>query len=319
MTGQIGGGRLDASVHFRGADIDAVELHLHRPLQVLAGLHGRPVDECLRLLPLLFPLCGTAHALSALQAVEAALHVELEPAQRVARTALAMADATAAHVWRTCIDWPQLLDRAVDATQVARARRLVAQIAAALYPGGDWRRVGGGGLNPDPEALANARAELAELRGAFDLATALSASHRGLRAALAGAGDEWLPRLAAGFDAMADAAVASFDALDAQLRALPDLRVTSQSFAAATADSGRGSGSAETARGELRYRVDIAAGHVAACSMIAPTDRAFADHGPVAQLLQQLKRADQPLLAVRWILAAFDPCIEVRIEAAGDG
>jgi Ni,Fe-hydrogenase I large subunit len=314
-----GAGRLDAYVRFRGVDIDAVELHLHRPLQVLAGLCGKSVDECLRLLPLLFPLCGTAHALAALRAVEAALRVEPEPAQQVARTTLALADATAAHVWRSCIDWAQLLDRPVDATQVARARRLVGQIALAMYPDGDWRRVGGGRLKPDPDALANARAELAQLRDAIDLAAAVSTTRRSLRAAIAGAGDEWLPRLDACFDGMADATMASFDALDAQLRAAPDLRATPQSFAAATAISDRGSGSAETARGELRYRVDIAAGHIAACSMIAPTDRAFAEHGPVARLLQQLDRADQPLLAVRWILAAFDPCIEVRVEAAGAG
>jgi hypothetical protein len=319
MSGQIGGGRLDAYVRFRGVDIDAVALHLHRPLQVLAGLNGKPVDECLRLLPLLFPLCGTAHALAALQAVEAALRVESDSQQLVARTTLALADATAAHIWRTCIDWAQLLDREVDATHVARARRLVGQIALALYPDGDWRRVGGGELNPNPDALARARDELVQLRDAFGSAAALPATRRGLVMALAGAGDEWLPRLDACFDGMADAALASFDMLDAQLHAAAVLRASPQSFAAATVDSGRGHGSAATARGELRYEVAIAAGRVTACSMIAPTDRVFADNGPAARLLQQLNRADQPLLAVRWILAAFDPCIEVRVEAAGAG
>ena len=314
MTIQIDGW-LGARVRCRGVDIDAVELQLHRPLQVLAGLNGRSVDECLRLLPLLFPLCGTAHALAALQAVEAALGVEPEPAQRLARATLATADAMAAHVWRTCIDWAQLLERPVDAAQVARARRLVGRIALALYPDQDWRRVGGGRLNPSLDALGNTRSELAQLRREIDLATALSATRCGLRSAMAGTSDAWLPRMDACFGGMAEAAVNCFDSLDAQLCAAADLYAMPRTFASLAAFSGHGLGRAETARGELHYRVDIVAGHVAACSMIAPTDRAFADHGPVAQLLQELKRADQPLLAVRWILAAFDPCIEVRVAA----
>jgi hypothetical protein len=50
--------------------------------------------------------------------------------------------------------------------------------------------------------------------------------------------------------------------------------------------------------------------------MVAPTDRIFCADGPVAQMLDRLARADDPLRTVRWVLAAWDPCIEVRVEAA---
>lgn len=101
-------GVLTASVRFHGQVIEAIDLKLERPLQVLAGLHGKRPADCLRLLPLLFPLCGTAHASAALQAIEAAASVVPEPVHALARSALAMAVRLAAEVWRTCIDWALL-------------------------------------------------------------------------------------------------------------------------------------------------------------------------------------------------------------------
>ena len=313
------GGSLVARVHCRGPEIDAVDLELQRPLKVLSGLRGRPVDECLRLLPMLFSLCGTAHALAALQAVEVAVGHQPEPAHRAARATLALADALAAQVWRTCIDWPQLLGHEIAPTTVSRARRLVERIALAIYPDGDWRRPGGGRLAPDAGALADARTELLDLRAGLDLGGTLAVIRRQLVSALAGTGDQWLTRLEACFVDMADSTEASFTLLDARLGALPALPGTAPSGLSLAAQSGRGQGHVATARGELSYAIDIDSAHVINCSMTAPTDRAFAAEGPVAQLLRHLKRADTPLPAVRWILAGHDPCVDVRVEAVGQG
>jgi Ni,Fe-hydrogenase I large subunit len=311
-------GVLHARVRCRGAEIDAVELQLRRPLELLTGLHGKSPDECLRLLPLLFPLCGMAHALAALQAIEASLGIEPDPAHLAARATLALADATAAHVWRTCIDWPQLAGEPVFASPVARARRLSERIAVALYPDGDWRRLGGGRLAPDAAALARACAELEQLRAETAPAVALSVLRQQLTSALAGAEGEWQARLDACFADMADATTASFERLDARLRMAPTRSETPVS-SAPFADSGDGSGSVDTARGVLCYQIRIASRKVENCTLVAPTDRTFDGSGPVAPVLHRLQRADQPVLAVRWILAAFDPCIEVQVEAVAAG
>ena len=65
------------------------------------------------------------------------------------------------------------------------------------------------------------------------------------------------------------------------------------------------------------YEFYIDGGRVQTCRMSAPTDRVFASDGPVVQLLQRLRQADRPLLAVRWVLAAYDPCLEVQVESVG--
>jgi len=312
-----GAGLLTAQVRFHGSVIEAIELKLQRPLQLLAGFHGKRPAECLRLLPLLFPLCGTAHALAALQAIEVAASMKPGLAHATARKALAVSDMLAAQVWRTCIDWAQLTGMPIAPKPVAQARRLVERIALGVYPDGDWQRLGGGRLAPDGAALAAVREDLQQLRARVDAAGDGVALRSQMVIALRGAEPEWTPRIERCFAAMSDAMATSFHALDSQLEALAQLPPAPSSDEL-TDQSGRGSGVALTARGELRYEFELVCAHVAACRMSAPTDREFAADGPVAQLLQRLRRADDPLLAVRWVLAGYDPCIEVQVEAAGD-
>lgn len=309
-------GVLLAQVHSHGSDIDTIDVHLERPLRVLAGLHGKHPADCVHLLPLLFPLCGKAHALAAMQAIEAATSTLPEPAHVAARGTLALADALAAQVWRTCIDWSQLAGAAAEPGPVAQARRLVDSIARAAYPDGDWQRIGGGRLAPAAVALAAARDELRQLRTQLDLAGVQESLRAPMECAMQGTEPEWMGRVGGCFADMVDATGASFRALDAGLEAMLYLPPTASSPARPAPETGHGIGTSLTARGELCYEFAIDSARVVACRMSAPTDRAFAPEGPVVQLLQRLRRASDPLLAVRWVLAAYDPCIEVRVERA---
>lgn len=310
-------GVLTASVRFHGAEIEAIDLKLERPLQVLAGLHGKRPADCLRLLPLLFPLCGTAHALAALQAIEAAATVVPEPVHASARSTLAMADRLAAQVWRTCIDWASLTQTPAQPRLVAQARRLVERIARAIYPDGDWQRIGGGRLAPDAIGLATVRDELQQLQGQLDLADVQAALRAQMAVAMSGAAPRWTARLDARFADMIEAMATSFHTLDTQLEAMEGLPATPPASAEQTLQTGQGIGIALTARGELCYEFDIDGGQIQTCRMSAPTDRVFGSDGPVVQLLQRLRQADDPLLAVRWVLAAYDPCLEVQVRAFG--
>lgn len=315
MTG-LSAGSLTARVRCRGQDIDAIDLVLERPVHVLAGLCRKTPADCLRLLPLLFPLCGTAHALAALQAIEAATALTPGPAQQAARDTLALADRCAAQVWRSCIDWASLLGAQADSHRVAQARQWVGRIARALYPDGDWQRIGGGRLAPDAGALVAAREGLQHLREGLELDRWQSKLRSQAMDALSGVGDDWQGFVDGRFADMIDATAAAFTQLDNQLAALTGLPPTAAATAALPLRPGHGSGMALSARGELHYQFEIDDARVSACRMSAPTDRAFASDGPVARRLQGLRHADQPVLAVRWVLAAFDPCIEVRVEAA---
>lgn len=315
---RLSAGHLTARVRCSGRDIASIDLILDRPLRVLSGFHGKPPADCLRLLPLLFPLCGTAHVLAALQATEAAASMVPASAHAAARNTLALADMLAAQIWRSCIDWAHLTRTPAVPGPVAQARRLVERIALALYPEGDWQRIGGGRLAPDGAALAAARAELKQLRAILDLTGALVTLRTEMVRAMAGTEPEWTAFVDGCFADMVDATTANLEVLDAQLQAMVELPATPVSSALLAVEAGHGKGIVPTARGELCYELDLDAAGVRACRVCAPTDRVFAADGPVVTLLQRLRQAEDPLLAVRWIVAAYDPCIEVQIEQAAD-
>ncbi len=312
----LSGGCLVARVHFDRSAVKAVAIDLQRPLQVLASLRGRTPEECLRLLPKLFPLCGSAHALAALQAVEHAAAIAPELDQARARATLAEADALAAHVWRSGIEWPQLAGTPTTAPLVAQARRLVGQIALAVYPQGDWQRIGGGRLDVDAAALKRALAELQGLRAQLDLADTLATMREPMALAMSGTGAEWHARVEQSFVRMAQATFASFDRVEQGLQSMLGLTAVAAARIALPNRPGQGRGRVDTARGDLVYEIGIDCGRIVSCSMVAPTDRIFAVDGPVAQMLDRLVRADDPLRTVRWVLASWDPCIEVQVAAA---
>ena len=74
----------------------------------------------------------------------------------------------------------------------------------------------------------------------------------------------------------------------------------------------------ETARGLLVHRVqlDAAGERVADCRVLAPTDWNFHPRGTLARALVPLRGA-RALAQARCLAAAFDPCVECRIETVG--
>ncbi len=309
-------GLLTARVRAEGVRIAGVDLQLLRPLQILKGLSGRTPEECLRLLPLLFPLCGSAHALAALQAVEDAAGIVPDPAHVAARATLVLADAMAAHVWRECIDWMQLLQLPAESAPVAAARRLVGQIARASYPDGDWCRPGGGRLAPDVAALEQACAALSQLQSGLQQLQASERVQAGIHQALAGAGALWRGWLQRSIADQGDASRANLQTLAARLKSTGALLPVPAAADPCERLDGSGQGSVQTARGPLEYRLTLAQGRWIDCQIKSPTDRTFAPGGPATQLLARLHQANDPLRAVRWVIAALDPCVAVEVRAA---
>lgn len=141
------------------ASVARGRLQLHRltntrPAQVSRVLVGSALDEVPRRLALLLPVCGHAHALAGLCAMEAALGIPVSPAQAAARRVIVLAEQAAALAWRTLIDWAALVGEAADPRPLAELRRLRNALAAALFGPGAWDRIGGASLRPD---IAEAR------------------------------------------------------------------------------------------------------------------------------------------------------------------
>ncbi|UKJ74646.1 nickel-dependent hydrogenase large subunit [Azospirillum brasilense] len=162
MSGTGAGLEGVVSVWLRTADgrVRAVSVQVRRPAAARA-LCGRTPDEAMRLVPLLFSLCGTAQSLAALEALEGALGLDAHP-HTTARALLAEAEAATNHAWQVLMDWPARLGEAPQPKELAGLRAAAAAIHPALYPARDGLHLGGGSLRPDRAALTAAIAALRE-------------------------------------------------------------------------------------------------------------------------------------------------------------
>jgi hypothetical protein len=151
---------------------------------VAAALAGRPVGEIPALLRRLFPLCGTAHTVAAVTAIETALGAAPTPAQRAFRELMLIAEHANAVAWRLLMDWPPLIGEAADTRTYAAFLRASAPVTA----GADrLQQIGGATLRPPRDAIARAAASLAAMLVAlFPEAADPTLSFDALEAALAG-------------------------------------------------------------------------------------------------------------------------------------
>jgi coenzyme F420-reducing hydrogenase alpha subunit len=127
---------------------------------ITGALLAQPVQDLPQLLSRLFPLCGTAHAVAGLAAIEAALGLEASPAQFAFRELMLLAEHGATLGWRILMDWPPLLGDAPEVRACADIRRAAAG-AGDIVENGAWSRIGGARLRPDRDDLRQAVSELA--------------------------------------------------------------------------------------------------------------------------------------------------------------
>ncbi len=169
---------LEGELHLRLAvdkgAISEVSLRSDRPLRACAVLIGRPVEQALEILPLMFSLCRTAQSCAGLEACEEALGATVSPAQRAARELLVLAEAAAENCRRIVIDWARLGGETPVIEDLAAVRAALGSVRPAFYPGGDrkpggdWLRLGGGILENGHPALDHAVRLLEErLNGAI--------------------------------------------------------------------------------------------------------------------------------------------------------
>jgi hypothetical protein len=140
---------LRISVYATNAGLTAVDVDNPRSALAISRLAGRPIPEALARLPVLMTVCGTAHTLALLRAVEAALDITVAPAQAAVRHALVETEWLTALAWRTLVDWAMLADGKPRLEDLREIRALAALLKAALVGGQDWARIGGIALAPD--------------------------------------------------------------------------------------------------------------------------------------------------------------------------
>jgi Ni,Fe-hydrogenase I large subunit len=176
-------GRIDVTVHWAQGRCVDVDVTSTRRIDVWRSLEGRPPGDALVLAPLLSSICSTAHGLAGLEAVEAALGVEVDDVQRSVRRALVSSEVLQNHLWFWLLSAPELMGEAPDAATLRLARAQLAEVQAAMGLALPWVRVGGTSLTPNPERLAVSLDALSGLLAPL-----------GLSPSLVGAFDD-LPRL----------------------------------------------------------------------------------------------------------------------------
>jgi hypothetical protein len=324
MSAGIDPGCVRLSLADKHGRIREVRVACERPV-VAAVLRGRAADEAVRLVPLLFALCGRAQgrasalALAAARGEELAAHID--PAIQH--------EALREHLWRWLIDLPTLLgavamrDEFVAATGwlasgrrdelrtvltgagIEALRRQLAELEdppdpqPRLLPELDARRslAAWPSLDPDFCRLPHWQGAAAE--------TGAIARRQGRpgKAATAFAA-RWLARLeelhdwAAGIERVGGCGTAS----------------------AATGASGSGRALVETARGLLMHEIVLDGARIADYFIVAPTEWNFHPQGPLAGWLTGRDCGDREALhgfAARAV-AALDPCVRSEIQITED-
>lgn len=325
MSAGIDPGCVRLRLASEGGRISEVRVASERPA-VAERLRGRPADEAVRLVPLLFALCGQAQGRAATLALAAARGTEwplqMDPAiQR---------EALREHLWRWLLDLPMLLGEVGLHEEFVAAARWVAngqrdELAALLNDA----RI---------EAL---RRRLENMEDISELAPRLLPS-LDARASL----DCW-PRLDAGFcrtphwqgGAAETGAIArrqesageKAPAFAARwLARLDELRDwasgtekvgaggTASAVQLSAAQLGATSGRAlvETARGLLMHEIVLDGERIADYFIVAPTEWNFHPQGPLAGWLIGRDGGDREALqafAARAV-AALDPCVRWELE-----
>ncbi len=135
----IAEGKLQLDVVWDGKQITGVSIRSSRPLAACRILEGKPAAEAVRLVPLLFSVCGRAQGAAAAAACEAARGETADEAVRAARERAIAGECLQEYTWRLLIDLPALLGEAARPGELADLRRRIATAKDELR----WQDVAG--------------------------------------------------------------------------------------------------------------------------------------------------------------------------------
>jgi coenzyme F420-reducing hydrogenase alpha subunit len=116
-------GKLEFEIAWNGKQIVWAMLHSSRPIFACRVLEGKPVEEAIRLAPMLFSVCGRAQGVAAAAACDAAMGIETGAAAKQERERAIAAECMQEYLWRLFIDLPTLLGEAARPGDLADMRR----------------------------------------------------------------------------------------------------------------------------------------------------------------------------------------------------
>ncbi|PLX38103.1 MAG: hypothetical protein C0606_07665 [Hyphomicrobiales bacterium] len=184
-------GRVVVRLTAKDGEVTAVDIESTRPLGASAVLEGKSAMDAIRALPLLYSICGTAHAAAGLAASEAALGITPSDEVRAARRVIVAGEALGQLLWRLFLDLPQVIEAETAFQALRDTRARLKRLPKLVYPRSDWLTLGGAGVAPRTPKIS-------ELAGVLEDIMGFGVFGEGLRAAgVLGDADrfaEWIAR-----------------------------------------------------------------------------------------------------------------------------
>lgn len=109
----------------------------NRPVHAAKLLIGKTIHDALKIIPLLYHVCGKAQGAAAIQALQAAQNINSDKTTDLARSMLCDVELIREHLLRIYFDWPQILDGDGTASQLqsetSEFMGLLSQFETALF------------------------------------------------------------------------------------------------------------------------------------------------------------------------------------------
>ncbi|GJM03017.1 MAG: hydrogenase assembly protein HupF [Rhodomicrobium sp.] len=131
--------QIEVLISIDGADKKSVTITNNRPVQAAQLFVGKKVSEALRIIPLLFHVCGKAQGFAAVSAVEAALGQPADTESRLARQIVCDSELIREHLLRIFLDWSAFMPdefKSSDRTaELQEVMSILPQFEQGLYNG----------------------------------------------------------------------------------------------------------------------------------------------------------------------------------------
>jgi uptake hydrogenase large subunit len=147
-------GSLRIELLCRDNRIRRVRILSSRPLQLPLLFEGKPVEEVLQTIPMLYSICATAQANAAVTACRQALGADVDSHVLLAEAMLVWFETAREHLWRVLIDWPGYLGEAVERQELPGLSLLIPDAKKALFDSQTPAFTLQPGLQPKAEEIA---------------------------------------------------------------------------------------------------------------------------------------------------------------------
>lgn len=140
----------------------AVRIASSRPFHIVQTFIGRPPQEVVRTLPLLFGICGAAQGTAAAMACEKAMGLTAPQPTQILRALLVSVETTREHLIRIAMDWRRFLGETPVRNEIIKIMQFARAMRKAIDPANKVL-VLGGATEPEPEQIAKGLPWLEEL------------------------------------------------------------------------------------------------------------------------------------------------------------